>query len=167
MKILLAGICLALLTGCSRPSANQQTVEANTPINFALWRSKNSDLLTPKEWALFDQAMEEFKFQVMLSGQASGSEAIDNAVRAKIDGMKLTEAIQSGLQSRLKRLQADKSVLEESLAINSRVRLKPDDDDKAAALAAKLKMQTERLEKMNRTVSQAESDLKEFEAKFR
>jgi hypothetical protein len=167
MKPLATALCFAFLLGCSKTPPGQQSVEADTPINFAMWRSKNSDVLTPKEWTLFGLALEEFKLRIMMDGQASGGEAVDLALRNKIDGMKLGEVMQSGLKLRLARLSADQSVLEESLLINSRLKLKPGDDEKAQMLAEKLQEQSDRLAKMKETVAAAETDLQQIEMKFR
>jgi hypothetical protein len=141
-------------------------VEADTPINFAMWRSKHGYDLTPKEWTLFDQAIEELKLKIMLEGQASGSEAVDAALRASIDGMKLGEAMQSGLQLRVKRLSADKSLLEESLVANSHLKLKPGNEEKARMLADKIQEQSDRLAKLKETVAETEADLHALELKF-
>ena len=167
MKSLATIIGFAFLLGCSQTPPGQQRVEADTPINFAMWRSKNSDVLTPKEWTLFGLALEEFKLRIMLDGQASGGEAVDLALRNKIDGMKLEDVMRSGLKMRLARLSADKSVLEESLLINSQLKRKPGDDEKAQMLAEKLQEQSDRLAKMKETVAAAEADLRQIESKFR
>jgi len=156
---------LALLLGCAKIPPGQQRVEADTPINFAMWRSRNGDVLTPQEWASFDLALDEFKLKIMMDGQASGSEAVDLALRTKIDGMKLGEVMQSGLQMRRDRILAAQAVLEESLLINSRLKLKPGYDEKAQMLAEKLQEQTDRLAKMKETA--AEADLRQIELKFR
>lgn len=167
MKPLIAVICFALLLGCSRPPPGRQPVEATTPINFAMWRSENNDALTRKEWSLFDLAMDELKLKLMLDGQASGSEAIDRALRAKINGLPLRDVMLSGLQLRLKRLSFDKTILEESLSENSQLKLRPGEDEKAQALAAKIRAQAERLAKLKATVAEAEADLHQLELKFK
>lgn len=166
-KFLMTAVCLGFLLGCSPPPANEQKVEANTPLNFTLWRSKNSQVLTGKEWSLFDLATEELKIQIMRSGQASGSEAVDLALRTQIDGMKLGDVMQSGLQLRLKRLLADQALLEDAFAINSKLKLKRGDEEKAAMLAAKVQEQSERLTKLKATVAEAEADLHQLELKFK
>lgn len=166
MKFVPFVIGCALLFGCARTPPYQQLVTADTPVNFAMWRAENSDSLTPKEWMLFDQAMTALKLKIMMEGQASGSEAIDQAMRTKIDGVQLGEVILSGLRIRLKRMQADKTILEESLLANSRLKLRPGNEEKAPALAAMIREQTERLEKMKTTVGEAEADLHEFERKI-
>lgn len=162
MKYFLAIICLGLLLGCTRPPAFQQPVKADTPLSFTMWRSDLGDALTPQEWAWFDLAIQEFKFQIMKAGQVTGSEAIDEAMREKIDGRKLVEVMQQGLGLRVQRIQSDKTELEYAMQINARSRIKPSE---ARELAEFQKNLEKKLAKMNEEIAGAEAELKELELK--
>ncbi len=166
-ELLTVLFCFSFLLGCSRTPPGQQRVAANTPLNFAMWRSENSDALTPKEWSLFDLALDELKLKIMLEGKATGSTAVDQAMRDMIDGMPLREVLFSGLQIRLKRISADKNILEDSLTANSGLKLRPGQEEKAQALAAKIRAQSDRLDKLRATVAEAETDLRALELKFK
>ena len=130
-----------------------------------MWRSDLSNSLTPQEWASFDLALQEFKLQIMMSGQATGGEAINAAVREKIDGRKLLEVMQEGIQIRLKRIKADKAELEQAIQTNSRMRIKPGDDEKAKELADFQQSLAKKLAKMTEDVAATETVLKELETK--
>lgn len=159
MKILPAIICLGLLLGCARPPAFQQPVKADSPLSFTTWRSELSDALTPQEWAWFDLAIQEFKFQIMKAGQVTGSEAIDETMREKIDGRKLVEVMQQGLGLRVQRLQADKTELEYAMQTNARSRIKPSE---ARELAEFQKNLEKKLARMTEEITEAETELKEL-----
>ncbi len=167
MKPLPAALCLTFLLGCSRTPPYQQQVEADTPLNFAMWRSKHSDALTSKEWSLFNQAVDELKLKILMNGQASGGEAVDEALRAKIDGVKLCDVLREGLKIRRDRLSAEKTILEESLTYNSQIKLKPGKEGMAPLLAEKIADQSVRLKKLKETVAEAEADLQALELKFK
>ena len=130
-----------------------------------MWHSDMSESLTPQEWAWFDLAIQEFKFQIMRGGQATGSEAIDAALREKIDGRKLVEVMQLGLDLRLKRIKAAKTELEQSILINSRTRIKPGDDERAHALAEFQENLGKKLAKMTEEITAAEAEIKALELK--
>jgi len=162
--MLLVVIGLGLLAACARTSVYQQPVKAGSPISFTLWRADADDVLTPQERAWLDLALQEFKFQIMQAGRVTGSEAIDAALREKIDGIKLIEVMRDGLQLRLKRYTSDKADLERSIQINSQTRISPDEKDALDKFQRNL---TARLANMNEEITSLDAALKQLEAKAR
>jgi len=66
---------------------------------------------TPQERQELDDMIQELKFSIMLNGTATGSEAIDEAVREEIDGTTLREVLQKGHQEKRERLLVEKARL--------------------------------------------------------
>lgn len=132
-------------------------------MSFALWRSKTGEALTQREWGLFDRAIQETKFKIMADQVASGSEAVERALRERIDGRPLYDVMQNGLQYRLNRILSEKSELERMITENSRLRTRPGDQESADKLAAVRNAQADRMEKLQGQVADAEEDLSELE----
>jgi hypothetical protein len=125
---LLLGGVLFLSAGCARTPPHQQPVEAESPIAFNLWQAKMQGDLTAEEWRWFNVVLQEFKFQLMLDQKVSGSEAIDTAMRARINGRPFIDVVREGLQAHLKRKTAERDELESAIAINAKRKLPPGDD---------------------------------------
>jgi hypothetical protein len=125
---LLLGGLLFLPAGCARTPPHLEPVEAESPIAFNLWQAKAQGDLPPEEWRWFGVAMQEFKFQLMLEQKVSGSEAIDTAVRSRINGRPFVDVMREGLQGHLKRKTAERDELEAAIAINAKRKLPPGDD---------------------------------------
>jgi hypothetical protein len=162
----LAVVFLGLLSGCTRTPPYERLVEAEEPIRLAMWRSSNRDLLTSQEWTLFDESLNELKIQIMLEGKASGSESVDAMMREKINGMRLCDVLPLGLQIRVVRLKAELAELTTAVAINARIKINPDDDEKVKLLAGMKEEQAVRLEKLKVKVAAAEADLLQIRQKF-
>lgn len=128
------GACLGLLvlvlvSGCTRQSPYAAPIEAATPTAYNLWRGKLAGVLTGDEWRWYDVAIQEFKYQLMLGTRTSGSEAIDEAVRTRIDGRPYADVVREGLQAYERRKAAERAELTATIAINAKLKIKPDDTD--------------------------------------
>jgi hexokinase len=160
-------LSLVLLVGCAPSSPYQQPIDAESPIRFATWRADTDSSLTREEWGWFDVAIQEFKFQVMLGRQTTGSEAIDAAVCEKINGRKLGDVMRDGLQAYLKRKTTDKDQLEQAIRTNSKLRIPPGDEAKARELADFQENLQQRLAKLKEEVAAAETATAKLEMKAR
>ncbi len=118
-----------------------------------------------RDQAWFDVAIQEFKFQIMLSKQATGSEAIDAALREKINGRKLGDVMRDGLQAYLKRKTSDKDDLEQAILANSKLHIRPGDEDKAKELAEFQENLHNRLTRLQEEVAAAETAIARLETK--
>lgn len=141
MKSRLIGLALGLaalagLAGCSRADRLAITVDAKSPIAFAMWRAQVGSDFAPAEWHDFDAALQEIRFQITADYQATGSEAVDAALRERINGQAVRAVLVMGTRARLRRLQGDRSELEHFLAENATLRTRPDDRESMAYLRA-------------------------------
>jgi hypothetical protein len=155
---------LILLAACARTPPYQQVIEAVSTAQFDLWRADHLGVLMPEDRSWFNVAIQEFKFQVMLSGKATGSEAVDAAMREKINGRKLIDVMREGLQAYLKRKTADKDDLERAILINSKLHIPPGDEEKAKELAEFQENLRNRLARLKEEVAAAETAIARVEA---
>ena len=141
-------LVLSLQTGCTQKSPYEQIVLADTDRGFQDWRADLIGPLTREEFDWFNVAIQEYKFQIMLNHEATGSEAIDPAMRANISGRRLLDVMREGLETCLQRKRDERDQLHDAIAVNSvngRKLIKPDDsetknqlDDFQAGLRRKL-----------------------------
>jgi len=162
---LLVVLCLVVLAGCARTPPDQRPVEAESPIAFNLWRAKLDAELTPEEWRWFDVALQEFKFQLMLDQKVSGSEAIDTAVRERINGRKWIEVTREGLQAHLKRKTAERDEMEAAFAINAKRKIRPGDDDTRRDLAMHQENLRRKLATLNNDITAVATELARLKIK--
>lgn len=155
---LLLGGFLLLSAGCARTPPRQQPVEADSPIEFNMWQSRMQGTLTREEWRWFEVVMQEFKYQAMLSGQASGGAAVDSAVRTRITGRPFSKVMSEGLRAHLQRKTAERDELETAIALNAKMKVKPEDTATLKELSLHQENLREKLVRLNdeRAVIQAE-----------
>jgi hypothetical protein len=161
---LLGGV-LFLSNGCARTPAHRQAVDAASPITFTLWQAKIQKDLTPEEWRWFGVAMQEFKFQLMLDQKMTGSEAIDTAVRTRINGRPFLDVMREGLEAHLMRKTAERDELESAIAINAKRKLPPGDDAMRRELDAHQENLRKKLAALNDELAAVKAALGGFEAK--
>lgn len=125
-------VVLATAGGCSRPSPYLAPIEARTPLGFTLWRTQAGDALTTEEWRWFDRVVQEHRYVLMQQGLASGSDAVDAALRKSLDGRPLSEVMREGLQMLLRRKTAELDELSTALKANEsrRHRIRPHETQK-------------------------------------
>ncbi len=87
-----------------------------------LWRSRTNHALTPEEWRWFETVLQEYRFQLMREGKASGSKAVDEALRQTIHGRPLAEVMREGLQTHLRRKTDERDEMKIAFARNTEKR---------------------------------------------
>lgn len=157
--------CLVFLGGCARTSPYQQPVEAETPVQLNMWRANLGAALAPEEWQWFDLTVQEFKLQLMLDQKVSGSDAIDAAVRERINGRKLADVLREGLQAHLKRKTAERDELEAAIGINAKRKIRPNDTDMLRDLAAHQENLQGKLAKLNDELAALNASLSQLQVK--
>jgi hypothetical protein len=158
-------VSLLLLTGCAPTPPFERAVEAESTMQFAMWRTNVGPGLTREEWQWFDVALQEFKFQLMLDQKVSGSDALDTAVRERINGRQLREVMREGLQGHLHRKTAERDELEAAIAINAKRKIRPDDTVMLRDLADHQENLRRKLTKLNDELSAASAALAQLTAK--
>lgn len=97
-------------------------VRADTPVNLAMWRgAQGRDM----PWKDFEVALQELRLNLMISGDASGAEAIDERVRQAIDGRTVRWVLREGWQKRIVRLRDEHDHLEAFITLNKTLRPAP------------------------------------------
>ena len=77
-----------------------------------------SDRVTIDEWREFDALLQEIRLRVTAERQASGSEAVEAAMRARIDGETFRDVLVMGYEARLKRLEPERGEVRYALDVN-------------------------------------------------
>src|ERR1700712_3689971 len=90
------GCWLLVLAGCARTNPMEDVVVATSDFNMSVWKSDVAGDFTIPEWHEFDDAVQEIKFNIMASGEASGSARIQNAAFDKINGKTVHEVLKTG-----------------------------------------------------------------------
>ena len=142
--LLLIGFCV---TGCRPTNLLDEKVDGRTPFGFVMWRAQIAEKQTPQERQELAEMIQEVNYWVTTNGIATGSVAVDEAVRAEIDGITVRELLLKGYEAKRQRLDLEKERLEDDVATNSRLQTRPGDTDSADYLARVRQEQTDRLDK--------------------
>jgi len=100
--LLLVGLILA---GCQRVDPLDQVVIAPSPVRLNMWKSRMEG--PPSLRQDFEAALQEIRYGIMMDRTASGSEAVDQALRAMVDGRTLRQVLRRGYSERLLRLESE------------------------------------------------------------
>ena len=148
--------CLLLgLAGCARTNPMEDVIVATSDFNMSVWKSDVAGDFTIPEWHEFDDAVQEIKFNIMASGEASGSERIQNAAFDKINGKTVREVLKTGFDLKLKRLAGEREKIAAYFAINKKFRTKEGDEESARQLRNIREEQEHRLETLERQIEEA------------
>lgn len=109
-------------------------VRADSPIAYAMWLNQVHDSLGRDSMGDLDEALQEIRFKEMAEGRATGSDAVDSATRAAIDGRTLREVLRFGLGWELYRLDAERAQLDRAMRGNAWMPIKKGDTDAAEYL---------------------------------
>jgi hypothetical protein len=142
--LLLIGFCA---TGCRPTNILEEKVDGRTPFGFVIWRAQIAEKQTPQERQELAEMIQEVNYWVTTNGIATGSVAVEEAVRAEIDGITVRELLRKGYEAKRQRLDLEKVRLEDDVATNSRLQTRPGDTDSADYLARVRQEQTNRLDK--------------------
>ena len=96
---------------------------------------------------------------------AAGSEAIDEAVRERVDGRLLREVVQLGFELRVQRLKAELAALEDSVDKNAQLLTKPGDTESRRHLDELRGRQLGRIEKYREDLAAGQHELAPLMAK--
>jgi len=155
--LLLAALGVA---GCQRTSPLDTKVVAGTAEALGNWRSNVGYHLTTEQWRDFDEAVQELKLQIMAAHEATGSDAIADAARAKIDQVTVGEVLRAGWEAKLRRLDAERKELLGAIEQNSRLTVKPGDTESAGYLDRIRRQQAEHLQRLTQDLATTGEKLK-------
>lgn len=141
------------------------TIDASTTLNFALWRSKVAPEFRPREWAAFDTAMQEIRYEAMAAG-ISGSTEIDAAVRQLVDGKSVDYVIQRGLNRKLNRYITERDEQKALIDRNNPLGTLRDSEENAQVSRSVRTAQRERYDRILEEIEKIEDDLSAVEKSF-
>jgi len=153
-------VLTSVLVGCHPVKPLDQTIPAGSSNEFTLWRKHVRQSLDAAQWADFDVAVQEIKIRMMIDRIASGGEAVDEAMRARINGSSVREVLKIGFRSKYDRLNGERSELEDVIKINAKMRTIPGHTDSEDFLREKRRLQAEDLETIMEKIRQVEAKLK-------
>jgi hypothetical protein len=113
-------IALVVFAGCQRADPRFEPVTAASPSAFSRWRSMASDRIKAPEWREFDAVLQEIRLRVTAEKQASGSEAVEAAMRSRIDGLLFRDVLILGHEAKLQRIEPERSEVQLAMQVNIR-----------------------------------------------
>ena len=158
-KTLLVGFVIVLLGGCSRTAPHDTPIPAPNRSALGKWRMMAADKFTRDEWREFETALQELRLRVTADREASGSEAVDEAVCRRIDGRRFREVLVLGYEAKLTRLEPVRTELKTALDNNALLVTKPGDRAAEQHLEGFRQRQLERLTKLDAELEAAEQRL--------
>jgi len=158
-RIFAAALACLALAGCGPSDPLDGRVDAADGLAFSMWRSNVERDLTPQQVVDLDRSVQEIKFHVMAAGAASGSDAVEAAMRQMINGLTVRQLLQRGLGWELDRAEAERSALETGMMQNALMTTRPGDTDSSEYLIALKERQTARLRAATDEVNRARERL--------
>ena len=149
----------AALCGCHPANPLDQKIMASSPIDLVWWRADASGRLDREQWRDLDEAIQEIKFRIMIDHTASGSDAVDQAMRERINGRTVREVLTTGYRSRLDRLNIERAESINVITTNARLVTRPGDTASADYLRKRRKAESDALAVTLEKIRQAETKL--------
>lgn len=110
---------LMVTAGCQKTDPRKEPVQAQSPSAFMRWRSMIGTEIKADEWREFDAMLQEIRLRVTAEKQASGSEAVEAAMRSRINGLSFSDTIALGYEGRLQRLRPERQETLNAMRMNA------------------------------------------------
>lgn len=158
----------ALVGGCSPSGPLDRAVTASTPGRFATWRAHLTSDSSAETHQRVERALQEIRTAAAAERElkrtrgapiSPGSDAIDEAVRERVDGRVLREVVQLGFELRVNRLKMELAALDDLVDKNALLLTKPGDIAARRHLDELRGRQIGRIEKYRADVAAAEREL--------
>ncbi|MBI5766185.1 MAG: hypothetical protein HZA93_00200 [Verrucomicrobia bacterium] len=159
-RVVSLALAVLLLVACGPRDPLERTVAAESANAFAMWRSQAGGYLNTAQLQEVDEAIKELKLQVMNNREATGTEAVETAMRAKIHGRSLRTLLRSAYEAKIKRLEVDLKGLAIATEQNSRLTTRPGDTESTAYLERFRQKQAGRREAAEQDLKSAQDKLK-------
>jgi len=137
----------------------EMTVRTSPPTEYRVWQSRHARQFAPDQRRRLEDALQDIRLKIMGDREASGSEGIDAALRSRIDGWKLREVLQLGLEARIERSKAEADALDVVMRQNSMLQTRPGDNASEQHLVGVHQRQWTRLEELHADIATAEREL--------
>lgn len=159
---------ILVMAGCAPSDPLDQRVSAATADRFATWRAHIMSDSGPETRRRVEEALQEIRLQfagerelqrAMGERVASGTDVIDEAVRARVNGRPLVEVLQLGYELRVRRLKQELAGLEDAMSKNAQLVTRPGDLESKHHLEGLQERQRVRVEKYREDIAAAEKEL--------
>jgi hypothetical protein len=154
-RFLPATLLVLTLAGCGQPTDDKIT--ARNQNEYSIWASQTLVHLSPPDAAVFQQAQQELKLDIMAHSSASGSDAINQAYLDKVNALTAHDVMVQGLQARLRRLQTEHDEAQKLYDANSKIRTA--DDASAAVVASRVTEDRQRADRAQTQITATQADL--------
>ena len=145
LLLVITGLSL-LGSGCLRSDPHQIRIVAKSAWAFGNWRSREAGSLTLDQWREFDAMIQEIRLRIMGERKATGSVAIDQAMRERIDGRTVGEALRLGCEAKQLRFDRLRVELQQAVHANAWLVTRPGDRESAEYIADFRQRQLQRLD---------------------
>lgn len=161
-RILLGGLAVVafVFSGCGPKPRLDRVVAAESARDFSSWQTRNRDAFNAEEWAEFEAALQDIKLKIIALGEATGTEAVNDALRPKIHQRTVRDVLRLGYETRLWRLSVQVSELGKMLEGNATLRTNPGDTASRDYLVRQERTQRAQLDKALEEVRVAEAKIK-------
>jgi hypothetical protein len=132
-------------------------------MDLVAWRADVGGSLDSDQWRDFDEAIREIKFRMTIDHVASGSDAVNRAMRERITGRPVREVVAIGFKSMLDRLNIERAEAIKVITTNARLITRPGDTASADYLREKRKAQSDALDAISEKIRQIEAKLKVYD----
>jgi hypothetical protein len=159
--------------GCTRDPM-ERVVSARTTSRLAAWRAHVASDYNVETMRRVEQALQEIRLNVTGNRElkrqlgesiTSGTEVIDEAIRARVHGRRLREVLQLGYELRVRRLTEELTGLEDAMSKNAQLVTRPGDLASKHHLEGLQERQHARVEKYRADIEAAEKELAPLVAK--
>lgn len=141
--------------GCAPSDPHQLRVTAHDGPSLARWRSQVAARHARADWREFDDGLQQMRLMLMLSGEASGQDAVETALCRRIHHLTVRDVLILGHEAALQRLEREKIELQSFAAANAWLVTKPGDTSSASYLTAFRGRQQLRLETTEAAIENA------------
>jgi hypothetical protein len=156
------GVAFGLMiaaAGCSRTPPEDRAIAADDTTTFFRWKRDTASQLSPAQQQQLDTTVEEIRLDVMLRHEASGHDAIEAAVCARLNHLTVKQALLLGGNLRWQRLAAERDDLQRVANANAHLLTKPGDEAAAADLAQYRAKFQQRIDKLSEQLHAAEREI--------
>ena len=153
---------VASLIGCQRADPWHAPVKAESPSAFSRWRSMASDRIKPEEWREFDALLQEIRLRVTAEKQASGSEAVEAAMRSRIDGRSFRDVLIMGYEAKLQRIEPERKEVQLAMQVNTKRVAVERGTDAGAEIQRMREHQMKRMSQLDAEIAEAKRRMGEL-----
>jgi hypothetical protein len=165
--LLLVMIALSA-AGCAPRDPMERIVSVPSTGRLAAWRSHLASDSSAETVRRVEEALQEIRLSIagerelkrqMGERVEGGTEAIDEAVRQRVNGRRLREVMQLGYELRVRRLKEELAGLEKAMSKNAQLVTRPGDLESQHHLEGLQQRQQVRVEKYREELAAAEREL--------